>query len=368
MFWARVAALAVVILASIWIGSGYLRPATPPAVSTRVAQTEKPLFRVVVAEVDVRQHARRLTLTGRTQSDQRVMMSARTNGIVTRIAVRRGASVAAGDLIAELSDEAREANVSQAKARLAQRAAELEARETLAKRGNYPTLNLEQLRAEKQGAEAALATAEAELLRANIVAPIAGIINDLPIEIGQSVQMGASIAELIAPDPMLAIIELPERRLSGVRIGDPAQIRLVTGEKRSGTIRFVSRRPNAQTRTYRVDVGFANPDAAIPDGIAAEVTLMLAPIEAARVPRSALTFSSEGQLGLRAVDQGGIVQFIPVGLVDDEDTAIWISGVKPGTKIIVRGQDFIREGQKVEAVQEGAQGSAQGTSEGAVKP
>lgn len=355
MFWARILALTIVVLTGLWIGSGYLGKSNSATPSARVSQAEKPLFRVAIADVDVRQHARKLSLTGRTQSDQRVIVSARTNGIVTRVAVRRGARVAVGDLIAELSDEAREANVAQAKARLSQRAAELEARETLAKRGNYPTLNLEQLRAEKQTAEAALATAEAELLRANILAPITGIVNDTSIEIGQGLQMGAVIAEIIAPDPMLAIVELPERRLAGLRINDPAEIRLVTGEVRTGNIRFISRRPSAQTRTYRVDIGFSNADAAIPDGIAAEVSLVLAPVAAARVPRSALTFSAEGVLGLRIVDAEQIVRFVPVTLVDDEDSAIWVSGLKAGMNIIVRGQDFIREGQKVEAVRESAE-------------
>lgn len=364
MFSARIAALTVVVLTGLWIGSGYLHHDDSRVASARVSQAPKPLFRVVIAPVDVQPRARRLTLTGRTQSDQRVIVSARTTGIVTRVAVRRGASVAVGDLIAVLSDEAREANVAQAKARLAQRVAELDAREALAKRGNYPTLNLEQLRAEKQGAEAALATAEAELLRANILAPIAGIVNDVPVEIGQGLQMGAAVAEIIAPDPMLAIIELPERRLAGLRIGDPAEIRLVTGEIRRGTIRFVSRRPSAQTRTYRVDIGFSNADAAIPDGIAAEVSLVLAPVEAARVPRSALTFSAEGQLGLRTVGADHVVGFVPVTMVDDEDSAIWVSGLKPGTDIIVRGQDFIREGQKVEPVRE----TAEGTPKPAPKP
>lgn len=353
MFWARFTAVAILVLVGLWIGSGYLAPPPPPAPAKAAGESKRP-FRVVVAEAEVRPHARRLVLTGRTQSDQRVVVSARTSGIVRNLAVRRGARVAAGDLLVELSDEAREANVAQARARLAQRAAELEAREALARRGSYPTLNLEQLRAEKQAAEAALATAEAEALRANIVAPVAGIVNDLPVEIGQGVSMGATVAEIIVPDPMLAIVELPERRLGGVSVGEDADIALVTGEERKGVIRYISRRPNAQTRTYRVDIGFANADAAIADGIAAEVNLRLAPVEATRVARSALTFSAEGQLGLRTVDEGGIVRFVPVQLVDDEASVLWVSGVKPGTRIIVRGQDFIREGQKVEAVAEGA--------------
>ena len=351
MVWARITAVSVVLLTGLWIGSGYLRPSTP-APAPRSEQ--KPPFRVVVADVTQQSHSRRYVITGRTQSDQRVMLSARTNGIITRVAVRRGSQVKPGDLIAELSDEAREAMVTQARARLAQRAAELEARETLAKRGNYPTLNLEQLRAEKQAAEAALATAEAELQRAAITAPLAGIVNDLPVETGQSLQPGGIVAELIAPDPMLAVVELPERRLGGVKVGDPAEIRLVTGETRKGKVRFVARRPSGVTRTYRVDVEFANPDGAIADGIAAEVALVLAPVAASRVPRSALTFSAEGQLGLRVVDRDNRVQFAPVQMVDDEESHLWVSGLGETARVITRGQDFIREGQVIEPVAEGS--------------
>lgn len=347
---ARLTALAVIVLCVLWIGSGYLRapdPASPPA---RMADATRPPFKVIAQPMRAEPHARALTLTGRTQSDKRVIVSARTSGLVSKILVRRGASVKAGDPLIELSDEAREANVAQAKARLSQRTAELEARESLAKRGNYPALNLEQLRAEKQGAEAALAVAEAELLRSSISSPISGIINDLPVEIGQGLTMGSAIAEIIAPDPILAVIEVPERRLGGIRLGESAQIRLVTGETREGKIAFIARKPGGQTRTYRVDIAFANADAAIPDGVAAEVSLVLAPIPATRVPRSALTFSSEGQLGVRNVDDAAIVRFSPVGLIDDEESHIWVSGLKDGAVIITRGQEFIKEGQKVEVV------------------
>ena len=349
---ARFSAIAVLVLAILWIGSGYLRPATTSAPPARQQTAQKPPFKVVVMEAEVKNHARTLDLTGRTQSDQRIIVSARTSGIVSRLPVRRGSVVAEGDVIVELSDEAREAKVAQARARLAQRAAELDAREDLAKRGNFPVLSLEQLRAEKRAAEAELATAEAELLRTSITAPVPGIVNDLSVEIGQGVLPGGAIAELIKPDPMLMVVEVPERRLNGLTLGEKAQIRLVTGEARDGVIRFIARRPAGQTRTYRVDIAFANPDGKIADGIAAEVSLTLAAVPATRVPRSALTFSAEGQLGLRVVDAQSIVRFAPVSIVDDEAEALWVSGLAPGLRIITRGQDFIREGEKVEAVSE----------------
>ena len=93
-----------------------------------------------------------------------------------------------------------------------------------------------------------------------------------------------------------------------------------------------------------------NPDGAIPDGITAEVLIPQAPIAAARLPRSALTFSSNGELGVRLVGVDDIVEFAPITVIEDEQTAMWVTGLAGGTRVIVQGQDFVREGQKVEPV------------------
>jgi multidrug efflux system membrane fusion protein len=161
------------------------------------------------------------------------------------------------------------------------------------------------------------------------------------------------VAHIIALDPILAVVEVAERRLAGVKVGDEAEIKLVTDQTARGRVRYVSRTASPVTRTYRVDVEIANPDGAIPDGITAEVTVFLAPVPAARVPRSALTFSAAGDLGVRTVAQG-IVAFVPVAIAEDEQQFMWVSGLKDGTHVIVQGQDFVREGQKVEAVPAGA--------------
>jgi multidrug efflux system membrane fusion protein len=108
---------------------------------------------------------------------------------------------------------------------------------------------------------------------------------------------------------------------------------------------------SASTRTYRVDVEIPNADLLIPDGITAEVTIPLSAVPAARVPRSALTFSSAGDLGVHVADTAGKVAFVPVGVVEDEQQIMWVSGLEDRTRVIVQGQDFVREGQTVETVE-----------------
>jgi multidrug efflux system membrane fusion protein len=155
---------------------------------------------------------------------------------------------------------------------------------------------------------------------------------------------------MVALDPMLAVVEVSERKRHGIRVGQPAEVRLVSGQAATGRIRYVSQSASQTTRTYRVEVEVQNRDGAIPDGITAEVAIPLEATPATRIPRSALTYSSTGQLGVRTVSAQGTVEFLAITIVEDDQAFMWVGGIADGARLIVQGQDFVREGQKVEAV------------------
>jgi multidrug efflux system membrane fusion protein len=348
----RIAAVGLVVAAVAWIASGHLIPhehESKAAVRPTQGENEK-LFRVATQRTQLISHAQKLTLSGRTEADRRVIATARTSGIITDLKVRRGSYVKEGDIIAVLSDEAREAEVAKAQALVAQRRTELEARARLVAQGTMPRLELANLEALAKAAEAQLAMAEAERARSLVKAPWSGIVSDTPAEIGQAASPGKEIAQIVALNPMLAVAEVAERRLAGIAVGGDATIRLVTGETAKGRIRYVSKTASPTTRTYRVDVEVENADGSIPDGITAEVIIPLPAVPATKVPRSALTFSSGGDLGVRVVDASGKVAFVPVSVLEDEQQFMRVTGLQDGMQLIVQGQDFVRENQAVEAV------------------
>jgi multidrug efflux system membrane fusion protein len=359
----HVAAIGIVAAAALWMGSGQLFPPEPEhgnaAPRPREVETKKP-FSVAVTEIAVVPHMRKLTLSGRTEADRKVMLTARGGGVITELKVRRGTRVKKDDVIAVLSDDAREAQVAQARALYTQRRTELDAKRRLIETGTLPRLDLVNLEAQLKASEAALAAAEAERDRGVVRAPWDGIVTDVPVEVGQAAFSfsGREIAQIVSLDPMLAVVEVAEKKLAGMRIGGSAEIRLVTGETATGRIRYVAKSASPQTRTYRVEVEVANAAGAIPDGITAEVILPMTAEPAARVPRSALTFSSSGDLGVRTVNGDGKVGFVRVGLVEDEQSHMWVSGLTDGAQVIVQGQDFVSEGQRVEAVPASASASA----------
>jgi len=344
----------LVAAAVLWIASGYILPrehgSSDAAPRVGESATQKP-FPVAVIDTHVGMHRQNLVLSGRTEADRKVSAFARTGGILTEVRVHRGSHVKKGDVIAILSDDAREAQVIQARALVEQRQIELEAKRRLAQINALPKLELNTLEAQFKAAEAGLASAEAELERGVIRAPWDGVVTNIS-EVGTSAFSftGTSVADIVGLDPMLAVVEVSERKVGSVRVGDTAEVRLVSGQTKQGRVRYVSKSAVAATRTYRVEVEMPNADGGIPDGITAEVTIPLAPTPATRVPRSALIFSAAGDLGVRTVDEQGKVGFTPATIVQDDRNFMWLAGVADGARVIVQGQDFVREGNRVSAV------------------
>ena len=353
----RFAAVGLVVAAVAWIASGHFLPheSAESKAAVRPGDQAQALFRVAVVETPVVPRSRKLVLSGRTEADRKVMVIARAGGVITELKVKRGQHVKEGDVIAVLSDEAREAQVAQAKALMSQRKIELEARMKLVAQGTLPKLEQGNLETQYKAAESALAAAEAEHARGWVRAPWTGIVSEVVAEVGQAAfsMAGREIAQIIGLDPVLAVVEVAERKLGGIKLGDRAEIRLVTGATAAGRVRYVSKTASPTTRTYRVDVEIPNADLAIPDGITAEVSIPMTPVPSARVPRSALTFSSAGDLGVRIVDASSKVAFVPITVVEDEQQFMWVAGLADRAKVIVQGQDFVREGQTVEAVEAG---------------
>ncbi len=351
----RIISVALVIGAALWIATGAFGPegeeAAEAEASTAVAETAPvPIQKVAVADVEVVERRREAVLSCVTEAENRARAVARGAGVLIDLAINRGDKVSAGDLIATISDEGRSAALGQAEALLEQRLAEFEANRVLIERGDAPRNQLPALEAAVAAARAAVAAAQAEADRSLVKSPIDGVVDSVPAQLGQAVQIGMEVAEIVDPDPMLAVGAISESRRASVQAGQKAEIRFVDGFKVAGDVNFVGLSADVATRTYPVEATIANPDARIADGVTCEMAVELAAVEAAAIPRSALVFSDAGELGVRVADDGDVVQFVAIEIVNDGRENVWVSGIEGTARVIVVGQDFVKAGDKVEAV------------------
>ena len=98
-----------------------------------------------------------------------------------------------------------------------------------------------------------------------------------------------------------------------------------------------------------------NEDKKLPAGMTAEITLRSAPVDAVVLPRSVVTLSAAGDLGIRAVDKDSKVTFHPIDLIDDTTNGLVLGGIPADARIIVAGQELVTEGDVVKAVEADAE-------------
>ena len=353
----KVAAIAVFIGTAAWVATGEFSSVgsaadeQAPTPAAPVEAEAAPVRTVAVIDAPRIEHSRAIRVSGYTDADKRATLATRAAGIVEELPVTLGSRVEAGDLIVKLEAEGKEAAVETARQLLAQREAELAAAERLAQSGSLPKLQLDNSRSALAAARSQLEAAQAELSRNELRAPFAGVVDRIDVVFGSSVQAGAQVATILNLDPVLAKGEVSERDLSHIRPGNAAEVRLVNSQEVQGEVRHVSRDATPATRTYRVEVAIANPDGAIPAGMTAEITLRAEAVEATVLPRSVVTLSVNGDLGIRAVDADNKVVFYPIDIVDDTPRGLVLGGIPAGVRIIVAGQELITEGDTVRPVE-----------------
>ena len=97
-----------------------------------------------------------------------------------------------------------------------------------------------------------------------VLAGAHGILQELPLEVGQWAQSGATLARLVEPGKLKAVLRIPETQAKDISIGQPAKI-----DTRNGIVRGKVRRidPAVQNGTVTVDVSLEGemPRGARPD-------------------------------------------------------------------------------------------------------
>ncbi|WP_420003094.1 efflux RND transporter periplasmic adaptor subunit [Arenibacterium sp. LLYu02] len=361
--------------------------ATAPA-QTKLADAGDGAIHVAVVAVHSTARAidNAVVLRGQTRAVREVDVRAETTSTVISDPLRKGASVKAGDILCELDAGTRPASLHEAQARLLEARAkvpEAEARLeeahavldeaqinlTAAQKlseGGYASETrlasakaaertaqaaiasakggLESTRAGIESAVAAVAAAEKEIDRLVLHAPFDGILESDTAEVGSLLQPGSLCATVIQLDTIKLVGYVPEAAINRLSLGAQAGARLTTGQQVAGHVTFISRSADENTRTFEVEITVPNPDLAIRDGQTAEIMIASQGTKAHQLPQSALTLNNEGQLGVRVVRDDRTAGFVPVTLLRDEATGVWLDGLPEEADVIVVGQDFVTEG------------------------
>jgi multidrug efflux system membrane fusion protein len=360
-----VAALLVLIVSAIWVATGEFSSVgsaadenAAPAVDAAQPQTpgstpaiaDTHLKTVAYVNPDFVEHNRTIRVSGVTAPDKRAVLAVQSAGVIAKLNVEQGDSVKKDDIILTIDGVEKASMVETAKALLAQRQNEFDAISRLVKEGSSPKLQADNARSALAAARSQLEQAQADEDRLHVKAPFSGVIDKVHVEQGSYLQVGTPVATLLRLDPVVALCEVSENSLAFIKEGLDANVRLISGAVVSGRIRHISLEASPQTRTYPVEVEIPNGDLSIPSGMTAEITMLAAPVKAVILPRSVITLSVDGDLGIRVLKPDDTVGFVKIELIDDVPEGLVLGGIPDDVRIIVAGQDLVGEGDKVNAV------------------
>jgi membrane fusion protein, multidrug efflux system len=355
-FWLRMDpkyqwAFGIAAFVVLYLMTGLLRFGAGDAAKTETKTAEMSSVRVAMLDASLRDAT--LTVRGHTQALHQVEVRAEVDGVVEALRFERGDRVKKGAVLCAIKLNDRGAHATQARAQMDQAAKELQVAKELYKEGFRSKTQMAQATSAYEAAKAGAATMDIQLANTKVRAPFDGMVDERYVDVGDYMRSGDKCAMIMAPEPFLAVGTVSEEEVGQIIAGQPATATLVTGETVQGKVRFVAGHADPVTRTFRVEVELPNREAKLRDGVSVDVHIPVKKIYAHFLSSGVLVLDDTGRLGVRTVANGR-VKFMPVQIVSDGAGGTWVSGLPQRVGVIVVGQQFVIDGQRVKAVFEKA--------------
>lgn len=312
------------------------------------------------------------TYTGTVEEMNGVSLSFNVGGTLKQLMVDEGQIVSKGQLIA-VTDGQNASNaleMSESAVRTAQSAYNqamdaYKRMKMIHDKGSLPDIKwveaqskVEQARSALEGAQAQARIAGKGVGDTRLYAPFSGYISKKNVEIGQTVALGLPVVNLVRIDQVKVKISVPESEISGLSNGTIVRIRVDALGGRTYTGRIIEKNVsgNALSHTYEVKALVGNADHKLLPNMIAEVetglsskpqTSNLNPQTTITLPAGIVQLNSDNRTFVWTVVGGKAKQtFITTGDNIGDRIAV-VSGLQPGDKIIVKGQQKVSSGMEV---------------------
>ena len=224
----------------------------------------------------------------------------------------------------------------------------------LYKIGGGTKQQVDQMETQLVNAKNAVASAERTLLNMNentvLTSPISGVVTARNYDPGDMTG-SLPILTVARTQPVKIIVNVSESELSKVRRGMPAIVTFDTygNEIFNGTVTLVSPTVDHASRTFGVEVTLSNSDNRILPGMFGRVELSLGTARRVVVPDKAVVKQpGSGNHYVYVYNADGTVSYNKVELGQRlGDSYELISGVEPGSTVVVSGQSRLANGMKV---------------------
>ncbi len=343
------------------------------AATTTIFAQDGPPRPVVVATAAKAPIVTRLELTGSVTARRQARLSARASGLIRKLHVDAGDVVKAGDVLLELDDDLAKIALERVTVEREQAEHELtEARrleteaKNLAKTGAFA-------RSEAESRETALKVGMTALRRTEVMeseqksiieryrlpAPFDGVISGKLAEEGEWVQTGTPVVQLVETGSLSLDVQAPQEIYAQLAANPTLSIKLDAFPDRTlaGKLAVIVPVQDDVARTFLARIEMDDPDGLAAPGMSGRAIFEFrGKGEVLQVPRDAVVRFPDGTAKVwivTEVDGKNLAASRDVELGQALTGSIEIlAGIESGARVVVRGNESLREGQAVEVLPE----------------
>ena len=321
------------------------------------SEAEQRLPKVKVVEVMPVPLTDLLVLPGTVQPYEDIDLAAKSPGTVKWVGPKEGDRVAAGEKLVELDMKSVATHVTDAKIRYNQALKDYNRMKKLFEEKIVSKGQLDSAKTDLDSAKTVLDSAGVTFDDGSLLSPIAGVLNRVNVDVGEYINPGQQVMQILNIDKVKADLPVPEKDILFFEKDQHVKIVLerTTGEtlEFDGVIEFVSLTADPTARTYNVKVVVDNPDQMLRPGMIVRAHLVRRQMDnAIAVPFFTIIDREDGKAVFVVDDTNTAhVKAIEYGVFQRGIVEIR-SGLQLGDKLIIVGQRSLVDGETVDITED----------------
>jgi membrane fusion protein (multidrug efflux system) len=339
-------------------GSGASGRGGPPGGG---APEQSPAVPVEAAPVERRAISSYIETNGVLEAENEVDIVARVGAPIVLLRAEEGDTVRRGQLLARIDDKDIRSDVEITRVALEEARLNYERSQKLHESNLISAEEFEQASTRFETAKAQYENNRILLGYTEITAPFAGHIVTRYVDLAEQVNSGTPLFRISDFDPLLCPIQVPERELPRLAIGQDAYLTVEAwrGERFPARVLRVSPVVDAATGTVKVTLNVES-DPRLRPGMFARVFLETERHENALViPKAALSLESLGDTVYVVGDGVAERRDVILGFREENRVEV-VSGLEDGERVVVVGQDGLSQGTPIQVLSDVGGGPAGG--------
>lgn len=287
---------------------------------------------------------------GRIESENNVMVSAKSMGAITNVYVTEGSQVSKGQVIAQIDNSVILQNIQSMEAQLELANSVYQRQENLWKQKIGTEVQYLQAKTNKESLEKQLASVREQNDMYKIKAPISGTVDELNVKVGENIAPGAPAARIVNTDDLKLVASVSEAYVTQIKKGNSVVVSIPELKQDiNAKVTFVGKTIDPLSRTFNIEVQLSS-RAELRPNMSATVRVIFATEEKALVvPVNVIQQINDEKVVYVAEAKGKNTiarrKVIKVDGVYGNNAQV--QGLEPGDKLITVGYQGLNDGDFV---------------------